>query len=402
MCGYNLRLTVFYCILEEEYINVVMFSMAKQHVRIVLAGAGSGGHIFPLVAVAERITAQYPQCEFLYIGTKSQMSDVGEAAMARMHIPTINIMTGKMRRYFSLEYFTDFFRVPVGIIQSLWHLLIFMPDAVFSKGGYASVPVVIAAWLYRIPVLTHESDATPGWANRICGKLSRYVAVSFTETKKYFLARKTVLTGNPIRMAMTQGDRMRGYQRWNFSESKPIIFVVGGSQGSQRINDAVVRILPDLAPFAQVLHVTGADNYDHILPLVGEMGFKSGRKRYYAAPFLDREEMADAYAAADLVIARAGANTITELAANHKVAILVPLMGSANNHQAMNAYSVAKAGGALVLEESNLGSSLFFERIKTILHDRDLRVKLQNNIAPFYRPDAAEMIAAGVMKMIEE
>lgn len=368
--------------------------------RIVLAGAGSGGHIFPLVAVAERIKAHDPHCEFLYIGTKSQMSNVGESAMARMDIPTINIVTGKMRRYFSMEYFIDFFRVPIGVVQSLWHLLVFMPDAVFSKGGYASVPVVAAAWLYRIPVLTHESDATPGWANRICGKLSHYVAVSFTETKKYFLARKTVLTGNPIRTAMTQGDRMRGYQRWNFSESKPVIFVVGGSQGSQRINEALVRILPDLAVFAQVLHVTGEDHYQHILPRVGEMGFKSGRKRYYAAPFLDREEMADAYAMADLVIARAGANTITELAANHKVAILVPLMGSANNHQAMNAYSAAKVGGALVLEESNLGSSLFLEKIKSVLHDRDLRMKLQNNIAQFYHPDAADVIAAGVIKMM--
>ncbi len=157
------------------------------------------------------------------------MSDVAEAAMAQMDIPTINITTGKMRRYFSVEYFIDFFRIPWGVIQSLWHLLIFMPDAVFSKGGYASVPVVVAAWLYRIPILTHESDAVPGWANRICGKLSRYVAISFADTKKYFLARKTVMTGNPIRTVMTQGDRMRGYQRWNFSESRPVIFVVGGS-----------------------------------------------------------------------------------------------------------------------------------------------------------------------------
>ncbi len=370
--------------------------------RIVLAGAGTGGHVFPLAAVAEQLKVQYPHCEFLYIGTKSQMSDVAEAAMAQMDIPTINITTGKMRRYFSVEYFIDFFRIPWGVIQSLWHLLIFMPDAVFSKGGYASVPVVVAAWLYRIPILTHESDAVPGWANRICGKLSRYVAISFADTKKYFLARKTVMTGNPIRTVMTQGDRMRGYQRWNFSESRPVIFVVGGSQGSQRINEALIRILPDLSPFAQVLHVTGPDHYQGLLPLVGEMGFKSGRRRYFMAPFLHREEMADAYAMADVVIARAGANTITELAANHKVAILVPLVGSANNHQAMNAYSAAKAGGALVLEESNLGSSLFFERINKILHDRDLRLKLQNNIGQFYRPDAAAVIAAGVIKMIEK
>lgn len=370
--------------------------------RILLAGAGSGGHIFPLVAVAEQLKTRYPECEFLYIGTKSQMGDVARAAMAQMDIPTINIVTGKMRRYFSLEYFLDFFRVPVGIAQSLWHLLVFMPDAVFSKGGYASVPVVVAAWLYHIPVLTHESDAVPGWANRICGKLSRYVAVSFTETKKYFLGRKTVLTGNPIRPALTQGDRARAYARWSFTEAKPVIFVLGGSQGSRTINEALVRILPDISSFAQILHATGVDNYDETMRLAGEMGFKSGRRRYFAAPFFQREEMADAYAIADVVVSRAGANTITELAANRNVAVLVPLVGSANDHQAMNAYNVARAGGALVLEEDNLGQSLFLEKIKQILHDRELRRKLQEHIVQFYHDDAAAVIAAGVIKMIEE
>jgi len=203
--------------------------------RIVLAGGGSGGHVFPLVAVAEELEAQYPDTEFLYIGTTSQMGKVAQEAMSEIGIPTKNIMTGKMRRYFSLQYFVDFFRVPIGIIQSLFYLLKFMPDAVFSKGGYASVPVVIAAWLYRIPVLTHDSDAVPGWANRVCGKFSRYVAVSYTTSKKYFIASKTVVTGNPIRSEMTMGNRERGYERWGFTEARPTIFVMGGSQGAKVI-----------------------------------------------------------------------------------------------------------------------------------------------------------------------
>lgn len=370
--------------------------------RIVLTGGGTGGHVFPLIAVAEELKKQYDKIDFLYIGTKSQMGDVAEKSMADMEIPTKNITTGKMRRYFSPQYFLDFFRIPFGIIQSLWHLLIYMPDAVFSKGGYASVPVVIAATIYRIPVLTHDSDAVPGWANRIGGKLSRYVAVSYTASIKYFLESKTVLTGNPIREALLKGDRTRGYERWGFSESRPTLFVLGGSQGAKAINDAVLRILPELSKTVQVLHVTGKDHYDSAVKLAAEYGFKSGRHRYFAAPFLDREEMADAYAMADMVVSRSGANSITEIAATEKVAIFVPLVRSANNHQYMNAYEIAKMGGALVMEESNLGGNLLMEKVEELLRSRTLRTQMQEKIKPFYHPDAAEKIVAGIVKMMEE
>ena len=370
--------------------------------RIVLAGGGTGGHIFPLVAVAEELGRQYENIEFLYIGTKSPMSEVAEEAMAEINIPTKNIAAGKMRRYFSLQYFLDFFRVPFGIAQSLVHLLVFMPDAVFSKGGYASVPIVVAAWVYRIPVLTHDSDAVPGWANRVCGKLSRYVAVSYSTSEKYFVADKTVVTGNPIRTAMMNGDRARGYERWGFTESKPTVLVVGGSQGAKIINDSILRVLPELSKIAQVLHITGQDHHENATRLAAEYGFKSGRHKYMAVPFLNREEMADAYAVGDIVVSRSGANSITEIAANHKVAIFVPLARSANNHQYMNAYEIAKIGGALVLEESNIGDKLFMEKIEQLLHNKDLRTQLQEKIYAFYQPDAAQKIAAGIMKMIDE
>jgi UDP-N-acetylglucosamine--N-acetylmuramyl-(pentapeptide) pyrophosphoryl-undecaprenol N-acetylglucosamine transferase len=370
--------------------------------RIVLTGGGTGGHIFPLIAVAEELRRQYNDVEFLYIGTRSQMGEVAEKVMHEMNIPTKNIFTGKMRRYFSFQYFVDFFRIMIGIFQSLVHLLVFMPDGIFSKGGYASVPVVIAAWIYRIPVLTHDSDAIPGWANRVGGKLSHYVAVSYAASTKYFLAEKTVVTGNPIRKDMTAGDRSRGYQRWGFNDSRPLIFVIGGSQGAKIINDSILRILPDLAKMAQVLHVTGKDHYDDAVHLAAEYGFKSGRHRYFAAPFLDRDEMADAYAVADIVISRAGANSITEIAANGKVAIFIPIASSANDHQYMNAYEIAKMGGALVLEESNLGGNLLVEKIDELLHNRDLRLQLQKKITQFYHADAATKIAAGVLTMIEK
>ncbi len=370
--------------------------------RIALAGGGTGGHIFPLVAVAEELEKQYGDIDFLYIGTKSQMGEVAEGAMTEMNIPTKNVMTGKMRRYFSLQYFLDFFRIPVGVLQSLWHLLIFMPDAVFSKGGYASIPIVFAAWIYHIPILTHDSDAVPGWANRVCGKFSQYIAISYAISKKYFIESKTVITGNPIRTAMMEGVQLRGYERWGFTESKPTILIIGGSQGAKAINDAIVRILPELSKIAQVLHVTGKEQHGEVLRLAAEFGFKSGRHRYVAVPFLDRTEMADAYAVADIIVSRSGANSITEIAANHKVAIFVPLARSANNHQYMNAYEISKIGGALVLEESNLGTNILFEKIDQLLHNKELRGQLQEKIYNFYHPNAALDISAGVMKMIDE
>ncbi len=369
--------------------------------RIVLAGGGSGGHVFPLIAVAEELEAQYPDTEFLYIGTSAQMGKVAEEAMSEIGIPTKNILTGKLRRYFSMQYFLDFFRVPIGIVQSLVYLLQFMPDAVFSKGGYASVPVVIAAWLYHIPVLTHDSDAVPGWANRICGKFSRYVAVSYSTSKKYFIANKTVVTGNPIRTEMTAGNRARGYERWGFTEARPTVFIMGGSQGAKAINDAVTAILPQLSKIAQVLHITGKEHYDRAIKLAAKAGFKSGRHLYVAVPFLNRTEMADAYAVSDIVLSRSGANSVTEIAANKKVAIFVPIPQGLSQ-QYMNAYEIAKIGGALVLEEQNLGRRILMEKIEELLHNRELRKQLQEKIYTFYHKDAAKKIVAGIVKMIEE
>lgn len=370
--------------------------------QIVLTGGGTGGHIFPLIAVAEELRKQYEEIDFLYIGTKAQMGDVAEQVMKELNIPTKNVATGKMRRYFSLAYFLDFFRIPIGVLQSLYFLLVFMPDAVFSKGGYASIPVVIAAWIYRIPVLTHDSDAVPGWANRVGGKLSRYVAVSYATSIKYFIASKTVLTGNPIRDGMLHGDRARGYERWGFSESRPTLLVFGGSQGARAINESILRILPELSKMVQVLHITGKDNYESSKRLAAEFGFKSGRHRYFAAPFLNREEMADAYAVADITVSRSGANSITEIAANRNVAILVPLASSANDHQRMNAFEIAKMGGALVMEESNLGTHLLLEKIEELLQEKELRSQMQEKIGVFYHPDAAAKIVAGIVKMMEE
>lgn len=368
--------------------------------RILLTGGGSGGHIFPLVAVLRKLREKLgDEGEFLYVGSGAKIE---KETMAQENVMAKYILAGKVRRYFSLLNFLDFFKAPIGFIQALWLLLSFMPDVIFSKGGYVSVPVAAAAWFYRIPVIIHESDATPGTANKLMGKFSTRIAIAYPSTQNYFESSKTALLGNPVREGINQGSREEARKIFNFTESKPVILVLGGSQGSEIINKAIIKILPKLIQHSQVIHQTGENNYEKIVREAGEQGIKAGREGYFAAPFLDFEMIRQAYALADLVISRAGANIIAEIAANAKPTILIPLEGSAQDHQRMNAYSLAEIGGALVLEESNLGESIFFEKIKKILMSEEIKRNMSEKISAFYHPQAAERLADGIIELGRE
>ena len=275
-----------------------------------------------------------------------------------------------------------------------------MPDAIFSKGGYAAFPVVIAGWIYRIPILIHESDSVPGITNGILGKFATRVAVSYPSAEREFPASQVVLTGNPLRTDINQGDASKIKQALSLSDEKKVIFVMGGSQGSQIINEKVVNILPQLLKNYQVIHQTGERNFDSVRHKVGELGIKNGRGGYFAFPFIG-DEIIDVFAAADLIITRAGANSLSEVAANGKPAIVIPIESSANNHQRMNAYALAKIGGCIVLEENNLGEHVFLNAIDEIMNSDELRNKLSNNIKMFYHADAADKIAEGIFGMIK-
>ncbi|MCA9365036.1 MAG: undecaprenyldiphospho-muramoylpentapeptide beta-N-acetylglucosaminyltransferase [Candidatus Moranbacteria bacterium] len=369
--------------------------------RVVLTGGGTGGHVFPLIAVARELRQQKTHdCECLYIGVYGgTLAKTISEAMAKENISTRNIITGKMRRYFSFKNILDAFLFPVGLVQSLWHLLFFMPDVVFSKGGYAAVPVVIAAFIYRIPILTHDSDATPGLANKIIGRLAKRIAIAYPAAKEFFPEEKVVLTGNPLRAEMNQGVAQRAREKYNLTESQPVILVLGGSLGADAINSAVVRALPEMTAIGQIIHQTGNKHLELVVKGAAQQGVKADRDRYYPRPFFSREELADLFAVSDLVISRAGANTIAEIAANKKPSILIPLKTAANNEQRMNAYSIAQVGGTLVLEESNLGPNILANKMKKILGDKELSDKMAQNVAPFHHPDAAELIARGLIEL---
>jgi UDP-N-acetylglucosamine--N-acetylmuramyl-(pentapeptide) pyrophosphoryl-undecaprenol N-acetylglucosamine transferase len=368
--------------------------------RILLTGGGSGGHIFPLIAVADKIREKIgSEAEFLYVGSGARIE---RETMTEKGIKSKFIFAGKMRRYFSVLNFLDFLKFPVSFIQSLWILLVFMPDVVFSKGGFVSVPVVLAAWIYRIPIIIHESDATPGTSNKILEKFSDQIAVAYSSTLDYFEKSKTALFGNPVREGIDQGNIEEARKSFGLTESKPVILVLGGSQGSEIINNAIIKILPKLLHYSQIIHQTGEENYDRVVRFSGEQGVKAGREGYYAAGFLDFEMMKQAYAVSDLVISRAGANIISEIAANSKPTILIPLEHSAQDHQRMNAYELAKVGASLVLEESNLGENMFFEKIEKIMMDENLRMNMGQRINAFYHPNAAANIAEGIIELARE
>lgn len=368
--------------------------------RIVLTGGGTGGHLFPLIVVSREIKKKIgDKAEFLYIGSGA---DIEREIMNKEGIPAKYVFVGKRRNYFSLKNFIDIFKIPIGILQSLWILLLYMPNVVFSKGGYVSFPVTLAAWFYRIPVIIHESDAFPGSANQLLAKFCRRIVIAYPEAQKYFESGKTALWGNPVREDINQGNKEEARKMFNFTESKPTILVMGGSQGAQIINKSIVKIIPKLLLRAQIIHQTGEKNYEEVIHRAAEQGIKAGREGYFAIGFLNNDQIKQAYALSDLVISRAGANSIAEIAANKKPSILIPLENSANDHQRMNAYALAKIGGALVLEETNLGEHILLEKIEEILNNEKLQNQLAQKISFFHHPQAAEHIANGIIELGSE
>ncbi len=368
--------------------------------RIVLCGGGTGGHIFPLVVVAREIERQLEgKVEFLYVGPDGQFERAG---MQEAGIPARFIKTGKWRRYFSLLNLTDPFRVLWGFVQALAILYRYMPDAVFSKGGFASVPVVVAAKLYGIPVLTHESDAVPGVANRIVGKLADRVAVGYSMAKGYFAVAKVAQTGTPVRPEIPAGDAARARATFNLPEGRPLLLVLGGSQGARSINRIFSRIAGKLVNYFEVVHQTGEGNFEEAKQWIEESRLGENAAHYHLAPFLKGADLGDLLALADIIVARAGASQIADIAARANAAlILVPLESAANDHQRMNAYEVARLGGALVLEETNLGENILLNNIVRLSQDRALHDKMAAALKPFYHPDAEESIAAGVVGLLK-
>lgn len=370
--------------------------MAK---RIVLTGGLSGGHTFPLIAVAQALKEESQDgVELLFIGSRGPFE---EMAMKEAGIPCKFIVTAKWRRYFSIQNFFDIFKLPFAFLQALWHLLWFMPDAIFSKGGAASVPIAVAAWLYRIPILLHDSDAIAGRANRFVARFATRIAIAYESARAYFPANKIALTGNPIREEILHGDRARGRETLGFTPDQPVLLAIGGSLGAAQLNQNVVRMAPQfIEKHYGIVHLTGEKNIETVQEEALLLGLKPNLG-YIALPFVGAAEIADFYAAADTVLSRAGAGTIAELAGLRKPAILVPLPTAANDEQRENAYEVAKRGGAVIIEEANLAGHLVMEILEDVVRNQE-KAKTMGAILQkyYYYPEAAKTLARGLLTLL--
>ncbi len=377
--------------------------------RILLTGGGSGGHIYPLLAVTEELKSiaskNQLELEIHYLGPQ----DAYTYALQGAGIITHGLSAGKIRRYLAgfLANMIDIPRFFWGLIQAWWKMFRLMPDAVFSKGGPGALPVVLVAWFYRIPIIVHDSDSVPGLTNLLSGRFAKKIAVSFESAQKYFPLNKVIITGNPVRNSLLTNRLEPGAAKsqLGFDENLPLTLILGGSQGAVRINESVVLALKDLLPMTQVLHQTGQANLADTKKLARTAMMDSPLKdaaasRYKAVPYFEND-LHIAMSAADLIVSRAGSGNIFEIAAFGKPAILIPLPEAANDHQRLNAYEFTKMGGGVVIEQPNLLPGIFVRQIQEILNNPQLAEKMHNASSTFFKPDASRLIAEAVLGLVK-
>ncbi len=344
--------------------------------RIVFTGGGSAGHVLPNLPLMEQLALK--DWQVTYVG---QRTGIEADLLHKTSFEYRGIVAGKLRRYLSWRHFSDPFKVLTGIIMASYHLWRIKPQVVFAKGGFVSVPVVIAAWMQKIPVLIHESDVSPGLANRLCARMSRYVCVNFEASRVYFKQAQTVeVTGTPIRSELLSGDAQKGLELCGFHTDMPVLLVMGGSLGSQRINQVVRDKMDILLTQYQIIHLCGAHDMKAQLEQPG----------YHQIGYA-KEELPHLLACSNLVLSRAGAGAIMELIALRKPHILVPLSSEASRgEQLQNAQLAAREFGSIVLFEQKMNDELVptLEHVRINLADmidRVAKVPVKNATAAIIR-----------------
>ncbi len=381
--------------------------MAMREIRILFTGGGSGGHVYPLIAVHDAIAKMAADdtrafVTFHYMGPNDPYAPLLAARGITLH----SILAGKVRRYASFANIIDTPKFIIGFFQSLFFLYAFMPDVIFSKGGTGAFGVVLAGWFYRIPVIIHESDAVPGLNNLLSARFARRIAVSFEAAARYFNPQKTVVTGTPLRAELfeTTLDKNASKESLGFAANRPLVFIYGGSQGSKRINEFILSVLPELLPFTQILHQTGSAHIHDVeelaraalldIPVSEEL-----TSHYRAVPYLEEKALKETFTGADLVLSRAGSGNIAEIAAFGKPAILVPLKESAGDHQRLNAYAFAERGGGIVIEEENLLQNVVVRQIKDLVGNKVKLEAMGIAARAFSKGNAAGILAEEVIKL---
>lgn len=333
--------------------------------KIVLTGGGTAGHVTPNIALIPGLKRMGYNIQ--YIGS---YDGIEKKLIEDTNIPYTGISSGKLRRYLSAKNFTDPFRVLKGYAEAKSAIKSFKPDIVFSKGGFVSVPVVLAAKKYKVPVIIHESDMTPGLANKLSFPSATKVCHNFPETAQYLPKGKAVLTGSPIRAELLKGDSQKGLSMCGFTKSRPVIMVIGGSLGAVAVNNAIRKALPELLKTFQIVHLCGKGKTDSSL---------ENTEGYKQFEYI-KDELKDLFAMSDIIISRAGANAICEIAALKKPSILIPLSANASRgDQILNANSFKKQGFSEVIEEEHLTTELLTSTVFSVYENQDKYIEAMEN-----------------------
>lgn len=369
--------------------------------RILFTGGGTGGHITPIVAVIRELKAiaekeQVLDLELFFAGPEDEFS---KDLLKDEEVIFVKIPSGKLRSYLSFYNFLDFFKILTGAVHAVWNLYLIMPDVVFSKGGYGAFPVVLASAVLRIPLIIHESDAVPGKVSRFSARFAKRIGIAFPGAADFFPKEKTALVGVPVRKRIFGGDKKEAKLDMAIFSELPVVGVIGASQGAQKINVAVLGVIKELTDEFEVVHQTGTKNLDGTREessIILENGYS---ERYHPFGFLDEGRMRDFYSVADLVVSRASAAMIYEIAAWGKPSIMIPLKIAAQDHQRKNAYQYASGGAAVVIEEENLTPHILLAEIKKIIADGEQLKKMSGAAQRFARIDSAELIAREILKL---
>ncbi len=366
--------------------------------KILLTGGGTGGHFYPIIAIAEEIRNVVKERKVItpeiYYAAPSPYNP---RALFENDIIFKQISAGKVRRYFSILNFFDLFRTGFGVIGAIFTLYSLYPDVVFGKGGYVSFPVLFAAKLLGIPVVIHESDSQPGKVNLWASKFAKRIAISYPEAAQFFPQEKTAFTGNPIRTELLNPLTAGAHEYLGLEESIPTIFILGGSQGSQKINEAILDALPELLKKYQVIHQTGRKNFEEVTRTANVVLEKSPNKeRYKPYDYLNTLAMRMSYGACSVVISRGG-STIFEIAIMGVPSIIIPIPESISHDQLSNAFSYARSGAATVIEENNLTTEILLTEIAKILENPKLKEQMIAAAKAFSKPDAAKKIAEQIV-----
>ncbi|MES3031233.1 MAG: UDP-N-acetylglucosamine--N-acetylmuramyl-(pentapeptide) pyrophosphoryl-undecaprenol N-acetylglucosamine transferase [Patescibacteria group bacterium] len=367
--------------------------------KILFTGGGSGGHFYPIIAIAEALSEKAKERKILapklYYMAPSKYNP---RALFDNDIEFVQVPAGKIRRYFSILNFTDIFKTIAGVFIALIKMYSIYPDVVFGKGGYASFPGLFAAKLLNIPVIIHESDNSPGRVNAWAAKFAKRIAISYPEAADKFQKDKVAFTGNPIRKEIKLPLSTGAREFLNLEETTPVVLIIGGSQGSQIINDVVIDSIAELTTRYQVLHQTGKKNFDLVKDTMNiVLKDKPTSYRYHPFDYLNDLAIRMSAGVSDVVVSRAG-SSIFEIAGWGIPSIIIPLNKEVSHDQTANAFSYARSGACTVIEEHNLSAHILIAEIDRIVNNQHIKDRMRQGAKDFSHPDAAAKIADVILE----